>query len=118
VDNEILGMCQRVLRGIEVSDETLATELMIEKGPGTDYLAEEHTVRHMRSEFYMPELANRDKRETAKPGDDAMARAASMVARIRESPWTSRLPLPCRTEVLRVFPHIRPAGEITEQKGS
>jgi hypothetical protein len=29
-------MCQRVLRGIEVDDETLATQLMIEKVPGSD----------------------------------------------------------------------------------
>jgi trimethylamine--corrinoid protein Co-methyltransferase len=36
VDNEILGMCQRVLRGIEVNDETLATDLMMRSGgPGT-----------------------------------------------------------------------------------
>ena len=44
VDNEILGMCQRVLRGINVTDETLATDLIIEKGPGAHFMAEDHTV--------------------------------------------------------------------------
>ena len=107
MDNEILGMCQRVLRGIEVNDETLATDLMIEKGPGTDYLAEEHTVRHMREEFYMPTLANRDKREQMGPGDDALARAAAVVAELRGRKAESRLPAAVRAKLLETFPHIR-----------
>ncbi|MBL7115469.1 MAG: trimethylamine methyltransferase family protein [Kiritimatiellae bacterium] len=107
VDNEILGMCQRVLKGIEVSDDTLATDLLIEKGPGTDYLAEEHTIDHMRGEFYMPNLSNRDKRECQQPGDDAMARAAATVKRIRESSIESRLSAEVRASVLEALPHIR-----------
>ncbi|HEO71734.1 MAG TPA: trimethylamine methyltransferase, partial [Candidatus Hydrogenedentes bacterium] len=50
VDNEILGMCQRVLRGIEVNDDTLATDLVIERGPGGHFLGEEHTMRYMHEE--------------------------------------------------------------------
>jgi len=110
VDNEILGMCQRVLRGIEVSDETLATELMIEKGPGTDYLAEEHTITHMRNEFYMPELANRDKRETRQAGTDALARAAATVAAIRKESAQSKLPESLRAALLETLPHIHETG--------
>lgn len=106
VDNEILGMCQRVLRGIEVNDATLATDLMIEKGPGTDYLAEEHTIAHMRDEFYMPELSNRDKRETMQPSDDALARAAATVARVRQSEAPSCLSQETRAALLDRFPHI------------
>ena len=65
IDTEILGMCQRVLRGIEVNDETLATQLMIEKGPGSDYMTEDHSLDHMFSEFFVPKLANREKRDGA-----------------------------------------------------
>jgi len=107
VDNEILGMCRRVLRGIEVNDETLATDLMIEKGPGEDYLAEEHTVRHMRDEFFMPDLANRDRRETQAAGDDTLARAKAAVNAVRRSEAASRLPMEIREKVLRAFPGIR-----------
>lgn len=107
LDNEILGMCQRVLRGIEVTDETLATELMIEKGPATDYIAEEHTVRHMRSEFFMPKLANRQKRNSMTPNSDALSRARAMVDRIRNQPPKSRLPAEVRRAVLEKFPVIR-----------
>jgi len=106
MDNEILGMCQRVLRGIEVNRETLAIDLMIEKGPGKDYLAEEHTVRHMRDEFFMPQLANREKREELNRGSDALARARAFVRAIRESEGASHLRLGVRQEILDRFPEI------------
>jgi trimethylamine:corrinoid methyltransferase-like protein len=80
---------------------------MIEKGPGTDYLAEEHTIRHMREEFYMPELANRDKRETMQPRDDALARAAATVAHVRHAQPESCLSKEARTALLGKFQHIR-----------
>jgi len=54
IDNDILGMAMRVLRGIEVNDETLALDVIDEIGPGGHYLMAEHTIRHMRSEFYYP----------------------------------------------------------------
>lgn len=109
VDNEILGMCQRVLRGIEVNDDTLATDLIIEKGPGTDYLAEEHTIRFMREEFYMPPLANRDKRETSSVGDDALSRANKTVETIRGTAAESCLTAETRAALLAGFPHIQTA---------
>jgi trimethylamine--corrinoid protein Co-methyltransferase len=106
MDNEILGMCGRVLRGIEVTDETLASDLIIEKGPGTDYLTDEHTIRHMRGEFYMPQLANRDKRESMAPDSDALARARAEVARIRGLAPASRLPAATREAIQRFCPNI------------
>jgi trimethylamine--corrinoid protein Co-methyltransferase len=120
VDNEILGMCQRVLRGIEVNDETLATDLLIDKGPGQDFLAEEHTVRHMRSEFFVPELANRQRRESMDADGDAVSRAAAFVRQVRQSPPTSRIDAAARRRILKEFPEIlgdpaegKPAAEAT-----
>jgi trimethylamine--corrinoid protein Co-methyltransferase len=109
VDNEILGMCQRVLRGIEVNDETLATDLLIQKGPGQDFLAEEHTVTHMRGEFFAPRLANRERREAMKPASDALSRAKAFVRQVREQAPQSRLPGEVRAQILKAFPEIRPA---------
>jgi len=111
VDNEILGMCQRVLRGIEVTDETLAADLIIAKGPATDYMTEEHTVRHMRSEFYVPRLANRQKRESLEPDETALARAKAFVDRVRKEEHTSRLPADVRSRVLERFPAIERAAD-------
>jgi len=108
VDNEILGMCQRVLRGIEVNDETLATDLMIEKGPGKDYLVEDHTIRHMRQEFFVPDLANREKRKADDVADDALARARNFIRRIRSKRPENRLEQKIRERVFQDFPEIVP----------
>jgi trimethylamine--corrinoid protein Co-methyltransferase len=54
IDNDILGMAMRVVQGIQVNDETLALDVIDEVGPGGHYLMAEHTLRHMRSEFYYP----------------------------------------------------------------
>jgi len=110
LDNEILGMCQRVLRGIEVTDETLATDLMIEKGPGSDYLVEHHTVDHMREEFYVPDLSNRLKREQSAVDDTALERARAVVDEVRGADPDSRLPDDARQTILDAFPEIRIAA--------
>ena len=107
LDNEILGMCQRVLRGIEVDDESLALDLLIEKGPGKDFLAEEHTVKHMRREFFMPQLANRDKRSSLNDNDDALSRAKRIVESIRGSSGHACLDEELRKQILNRFPAIR-----------
>jgi trimethylamine--corrinoid protein Co-methyltransferase len=109
MDDEILGMCQRVLHGIEVNEDTLATELMIEKGPGSNFLAEEHTVRHMRKEFFFPKLANREKREELEADDDALSRAKAFVQEVRKNETESLLDSDIRERILDMFPEIRPA---------
>ena len=106
MDNEILGMCDRVLEGIEVTDDKLALDLMIQKGPGNDFLAEEHTVRHMRDEFFMPQLANRQKREKWEPDETALARARQFIARVRSTDGASYIDEHIRRQILARFPHI------------
>lgn len=59
VDNEILGMCERVLQGIEVNDETLGVDVIARVGPGGNFMTEDHTLINMMSEFYNPSLADR-----------------------------------------------------------
>jgi len=115
MDNEILGMCQRVLRGIKVNDETLAIDLMIEKGPGKDFLAEEHTVRHMREEFFVPHLANRDKREELQTDSDALSRAKAFVETVRRSNSMNYLKFRVRQEILERFPEIVHVGSDKER---
>jgi trimethylamine--corrinoid protein Co-methyltransferase len=107
MDNEILGMCRRVLEGIEVNDETLAADLIIEKGPGKDYLDSEHTVRHMRSEFYEPTISNREKRDGAYGGEDALVLAKERVAELRSVEAQSLLPRQIRERILAAHPAIR-----------
>ncbi len=107
MDNEILGMAQRVLRGIEVNDDTLAADLIIEKGPAQDFLAEEHTLKYMRDEFYYPRLANREHVTNYRKEDSAMARAKKFIKDIKESKPESKLPREAREKILQDYPEIR-----------
>lgn len=59
VDDELCGIAARAARGIEVSEEALALELIEEVGPGGHYLAKVHTAKRARAEHYMPKLFTR-----------------------------------------------------------
>jgi trimethylamine--corrinoid protein Co-methyltransferase len=48
VDDEILGMVKRILRGVEVTDETLARDLIAKMGFNGNYLFDNHTRAHVR----------------------------------------------------------------------
>jgi len=63
IDNEILGMVMRAVKGIEVNEETLAFEVIKEVRPGGNFIANPHTIKHMRREHYLPTLGNRDSRK-------------------------------------------------------
>ena len=52
IDDEIIGMCCKVLKGIEVDSEHLALETTDEVGPGGNFIASDHTFAHMRKEYF------------------------------------------------------------------
>jgi len=56
----MLGMAQRVIRGVEVTDETLSLETIkqVALDPG-HFLGHSDTLACMESEFLYPELADR-----------------------------------------------------------
>jgi len=62
IDNEMAGMSLRSAKGIEVNDETLATEVIDRIGPGGNYLADKHTVQWFKKERYNPKLSSRETR--------------------------------------------------------
>ncbi len=61
IDNDIIGMALRAVRGIEVDDTTLAVEVIKETAldPG-HYLGHPQTLAMMESEYVYPELSDRD----------------------------------------------------------
>jgi trimethylamine--corrinoid protein Co-methyltransferase len=63
IDDEIIGQVKRLLRGIEVNEETIAGELIANIGPCGNFLATEHTMEHFHSELYESNLFCRDRRE-------------------------------------------------------
>ncbi len=63
IDDEILGMVMRCVRGVEVSDDTLGVDVISQVGPGGHFLTNAHTLKHMRSELFAPRVSDRDLRE-------------------------------------------------------
>jgi trimethylamine--corrinoid protein Co-methyltransferase len=49
IDNEIYSDVFRTVRGFEVDDETLALDLIDKVGPMGNFLAQPHTMKHLRS---------------------------------------------------------------------
>lgn len=79
IDETILSIIERAMRGITVNDETLALDVIHDVGPGGAYFDADHTVRHFRDELLIPDLVSREPRETWEA-----AGAADMPTRARE----------------------------------
>ncbi len=63
VDHEIALMLKRACRGWEFSDENLALDLIAEVGPGGIFADRRHTLKRMRTEAVLPEIADRRPRD-------------------------------------------------------
>ncbi len=87
IDNDILGMCMRAVKGIEVNDETLAVDVIDDVGPAGNYLSHEHTVRNMKKEFFYNKVSDRNPRSTWELNGciDAREKARRMAKEILES---------------------------------
>ncbi|OPL10797.1 MAG: hypothetical protein AVO34_09845 [Firmicutes bacterium ML8_F2] len=84
IDNDSVGMALRAVKGVEVNNETLATDIIAEVGPGGHFLDKSHTMEHVRSEFYFPKLADRQPRSVWEEAGskDAFTRAHEEARRI------------------------------------
>jgi trimethylamine--corrinoid protein Co-methyltransferase len=63
IDDEIIGMALRLLRGIQIDEETLGFEAIREVGPAGNFLSSMHTVKFMRQEYFRQTLSDRQSRE-------------------------------------------------------
>jgi trimethylamine--corrinoid protein Co-methyltransferase len=77
IDLESLAMFQHFLAGFEISDETLALDMIAEVGPGGHHFGTAHTQARYSTEFYQPILSDRQGYEAwlAAGGHDAVRRA-------------------------------------------
>ncbi len=64
--DELVGMTGAMTQGLEVSDGTLALDLVGKVGPGGSYFAEEHTFDHFR-DFWTPSVLDRSRGAKAAP---------------------------------------------------
>lgn len=59
MNDEIIAMTRRVMRGIEVSDDTLMLEEIDRVGPGGEFMSTRETARRCRQEIWTPALFDR-----------------------------------------------------------
>ncbi len=87
IDDEVFGMVRRILRGVEVDDETLAVELIERVGFGGDYLFDRHTRAHVR-ELWQARLADTGSYDAWVQGgrQGIVDRAAERVAEVLATP--------------------------------
>ena len=87
IDDEVIGGIKRILKGIEVTDETLAVDVIDAVGPAGHYLAQKHSREHLRNEHWFPKISNRlGLQEWKKEKLDLYQIARREAKRIVESP--------------------------------
>jgi len=87
IDDEIAQMLKRAKRGFEFSEENLALAVIADVGPGGSFMINRHTVKRMKTETLLPQIADRHARESwEKKGSPdaqvhAMGRAREILAK-------------------------------------
>jgi trimethylamine--corrinoid protein Co-methyltransferase len=85
IDDEIIGMCCKVLEGIAVDPEHLALEVIDAVGPGGNFMTAPHTMAHLHTEYFrgngVTDQKGRDK-WTKDGSPDARTRACGIVRNI------------------------------------
>ncbi len=59
IDDEEVRMIRRLADGIAVNDETIALDVIEKVGIGGMFLAEKHTLKHLREEQFLPRIIDR-----------------------------------------------------------
>lgn len=78
LDEDLAGSVKRILSGVDVSEDTLATDVIEAVGLKGSYLSHPHTMDHFRQEHFLPETFLRISRASAKTAalkDRAQTRA-------------------------------------------
>ncbi|MBW2410284.1 MAG: trimethylamine methyltransferase family protein [Deltaproteobacteria bacterium] len=79
MNDEIIAMTKRVMRGLEVSDDTLMLDLIDQVGPGGEFASAIETARRCRQEIFNSKLMDRE------PWQDwEQNGSASMLDRVRQ----------------------------------
>ena len=103
MDDEIIGMACRVLRGIDVDAGHLALEVIEQVGPGGNFMLADHTMAYLRREYFQGNgVTDRQLRENwvAEGAKGARERAREIAQKILEENRTPKLD-PATDDALR-----------------
>ena len=98
IDNEIIGMVKRALKGVDVNEKTIdlrtIEEVTKRETKGMTFLSEKHTRDFMKKELYIPQLMDRNRRATwkKKGSKDLISLASEKVNKILDNFVEYKLP--------------------------
>jgi trimethylamine--corrinoid protein Co-methyltransferase len=100
LDSEFARMIKQTVNGFIIDDESLAVEVIKSVGPSKDFLAQEHTLKHMR-DHSRPELIDRSGIEMwrASGATDSYQRALEKTREILETHQPEPLPEKVQSEI-------------------
>ena len=88
IDEELCGMVQRLLKKEAVTDESIDLDEIKDVGIGGMYLDKDKTVRHCRTEFFLPNLMNQKNYESwADSGKKRIDEVATSIVKKRLSAY-------------------------------
>jgi trimethylamine--corrinoid protein Co-methyltransferase len=64
IDEELCGMLRRMIKPVDISDESIDLATIKEVGIGGEYLTHARTYERCRTEFFLPGLMNRQDYES------------------------------------------------------
>ncbi len=95
IDDEIIGMACKVLKGIEVDADHLAMDVIDTVGPAGNFMMSPHTVKYMRSEYFQGNgVTDSNSRHQWEQGGslDTRERAKAIARKILEASETPYIP--------------------------
>ena len=101
ISDEVAGMFLRALRGIEVSEETLAEGVIHKVGPGGNFLSERHTLENLRREIFISEILDKPRVKDVK--EAAKKRAKQLLSTHQPEPLDKSV----REELRRIIKEAR-----------
>ncbi len=95
IDDEIIGNCCKVLKGIDCDAEHLALEVIDSVGPGGNFMTAPHTMTHLRTEYYNTNgvTDRKSRKKWEEDGSlDARQRAINIAGKLLANPKPSYIP--------------------------
>lgn len=113
MDNDIAKMVKRVVQGIDVTDDTLAVDVIKKVGAGGDFLAQKHTRQFMGTEQSKPLLIDRRMRGAwqSRGGKDFAERCADKALEILKNHKPDPLPPEVLKQMRGIVEEVEKAAE-------
>jgi trimethylamine--corrinoid protein Co-methyltransferase len=106
IDDEIIGMACKVLKGIEVDADHLAQDVIDTVGPAGNFMMSPHTMQYMRSEYFQGNgvTDRKSRHQWDQAGSlDARQRARGIARKILEAAETGYMPEAIDQEIREKF---------------